>query len=123
MKVLLADDDRDQLTVRGMLLRKNGFETALAGDRDSALRVAAADSPDCAVIDLRMPGEDDGLGLIRELRSAHRHLPIFVLTGSNPVRLAQKKEWALVQGVIKKGSSSSDLIQKLKALEKRMPRL
>ncbi len=74
MKVLIADDDREQLSLRGMLLRQNGIETIEAGDEVSAVELAMSQHPDCAIIDLRLPTEELGLRLIRELKalnSAH----------------------------------------------------
>ena len=122
MKVLVVEDDPDQLAIRGLLLQRAGFETTLASDGASALRAAAAEHPDCALLDLRLPAESDGLALIRELTSlSGNQLPILVLTGADLGRFQRKPEHRLVSGVIKKGSSSRDLIEKLKAVPLHAP--
>lgn len=118
MKVLIAEDDPDQLSLRGMLLRKGGFETFEAADAHSALQLAAACRPHCAVIDLRLPTERLGLQLIRELKALDSGMRVFVLTGSDPARLTRYPERALIEDVVVKGSSSALLIQKLKAAAK-----
>ena len=116
MKVLVVDDDEDQLFVRGMLLRENGFEAIEAADPGSAVEKAAAYKPECAVLDLRLPTEEFGLKLIRDLKALDSAIHLFVLTGARTVRFNANAEKDLVDEVIVKGSPSGHLIQKLKAV-------
>ena len=116
MRILLADDDQDQLAIRGMLLARSGFETFEASDRNSALEIAAARKPRCAVIDLRFPTEDVGLRLIRELKDLDSTMHVVVLTGGDPERFARRPERKLVDRVIVKGSSLGNLLQELRSL-------
>jgi CheY-like chemotaxis protein len=119
MKVLLADDDPDQLVLRSMLLARSGFETIEAADHVSAAELAASQKPECAVIDLRLPTEERGLWLISELKRLDSAIHIIVLTGGNPERLARQTPSNLVEEIIVKGASSGPLIQKLKSLAAR----
>jgi CheY-like chemotaxis protein len=116
MKVLLADDDRDQLALRSMLLERSGFETILAFDGASAAELAAAQKPECAVIDLRLPTEELGLQLIRELKSLDPAIHIIVITGGNPGPVTRQPVADLIEGIVQKGASSGLLIQKLRSL-------
>ena len=116
MRILLADDDRDQLTVRSMLLERSGFETLEAMDRNSAVEIAAAQKPECAVIDLRFPTEEIGLRLIRDLKEIDSNMHLFVLTGGDPDLFARRPERKLVDQVIVKGSSFSNLLHRLRTL-------
>ena|SRR5438270_2955351 len=116
MKVLLADDDSDQLTLRSMLLEKSGFETFEASDSHAAVRIVSSHRPECAVIDLRIPTEDAGRRLIRDLKSIDSNLHVFVLTGADPARFARAEERKLVDEVIVKGASMATLIKKLRLL-------
>jgi DNA-binding response OmpR family regulator len=115
MKVLIAEDDPDQLELRTLLLSRSGFEAIPVGDSATALRAAAAKKPDCAVVDLRFPAEEHGLGLIRELKRLDAAMRIIVLTGANAERFKRLPEKALVDEVIVKGSSSSRLIETIRA--------
>lgn len=117
MRVLLAEDDRDQLAVREMLLRQSGFEPIAAVDYKSALSAMEAGHPACAIVDLNFPTEESGLRLIRELKRIDARLHIFVLTGNNTERLNRSPERSLIEGVISKGSPASKLIQKLSNLK------
>ncbi|HSU59320.1 MAG TPA: response regulator [Bryobacteraceae bacterium] len=116
MRILLADDDQDQLAIRGMLLARSGFETFEASDRNSALEIAAARKPRCAVVDLRFPTEDLGLQLIRELKDIDPNMHVVVLTGGDPQRFARRPERRLVDKVIVKGSPLANLLRELRSL-------
>ncbi|HEY6987634.1 MAG TPA: response regulator [Bryobacteraceae bacterium] len=115
MKVLVAEDDPDQLELRALLLARSGFETIPARDAAAALRAAAAKKPDCAVIDLRFPAEEQGLGLIRELKRLDAAMRIIVLTGASAGHLEKLPEKAMVDEVLMKGSCSSRLIEVIRA--------
>jgi DNA-binding NtrC family response regulator len=119
MKILIAEDDQDQLLVRSMLLRQSGFEPIEANDISSAVHSAEVHRPECAVIDLRFPTEELGLKLIRELKALDSALHVFVLTGGDPTGLARHAERDLVEEIVVKGSSTPDLIRKLKAVAAR----
>jgi two-component system, OmpR family, response regulator ResD len=119
MKVLLADDDSDQLSLRSMLLERSGFKTIEAADYLSAAELAASEKPECAVVDLRLPTEERGLWLIAELKRLDPAIHIIVLTGGNPERLARQTAANLVEEIVLKGASSGPLIRKLKAIAAR----
>ncbi|HEY7304588.1 MAG TPA: response regulator [Bryobacteraceae bacterium] len=119
MRILLADDDRDQLALRSLLLVRSGFETLEAADRNSAMELAASQKPECAVIDLRFPTEEIGLRLIRELKDLNSSMHLFVLTGGDPDRFSRRPERKLVDCVIVKGSSSAYLVEELRSLAAR----
>jgi uncharacterized protein (TIGR00251 family) len=117
MKVLLADDDPDQLELRCLLLQRSGFETIAATDQAQALRTASDESPECAVVDLCFPTEQAGLSLIRGLKDLNAAIHVFVLTGFDPKRLDRFPEKNLVSGVVTKGSgASASLVKLLNAL-------
>jgi two-component system response regulator ResD len=116
MKVLLADDEPDQLMLRTMLLENCGFEAIAAETCERALDLAIEHQPQCAVIDLRLPTENDGLTLISRLHSDHPDISIFVLTGGRQTQLAGLLESGVVKGVFWKGASAPELLGKLKAV-------
>ncbi len=116
MKVLVADDDADQLFVRSLLLRQNGFEPIEAADVGSAMQNALLHKPECAIIDLRLPTEELGIKLIRELKTFDSTIHVFVLTGGDAGRLARRFEKGLVDEIVVKGSGSAYLMERLKAV-------
>lgn len=116
MKVLVVDDDPDQLALRCMLLGRIGVETLGASDRTSAAQIAATEKPKCAVVDLRLPTSEAGLGLVRSLKALDPAIHIIVLTGGDSERLSREPEAALVDEVMTKGTSVSALLDRVKAL-------
>lgn len=78
--LLLVDDDITFCEVMGKALKRRGFELSVAHDVETAIRLAEADPPEYAVVDLKMPG-DSGLVLVRRLNAIDPSTRIVVLTG------------------------------------------
>ncbi|MCF8177384.1 MAG: response regulator [Sulfuritalea sp.] len=66
-KILVADDDRVVLLTLSEGLREAGFDVIEARDGLQALHLCQSESPQLALLDIRMPGID-GLELARRLR-------------------------------------------------------
>jgi two-component system response regulator RegA len=85
--LLIVDDDgafRERL-VRAM--RDRGFEATGVADHSSALRAAQEESPELAVVDLRLPG-DSGLAVVRDLKALDASTVVVVLTGYGSIATA-----------------------------------
>jgi DNA-binding response OmpR family regulator len=117
MKILVVEDDVDQLSLRALVLASSGFETFEACDSASALQIAGEQAPGCAILDLRLPTEKAGLELIRRFRDLDAQLWIVVLTGADAARFKKLPEAALVNDVLTKPVCSADLVAKLKAIK------
>jgi two-component system phosphate regulon response regulator PhoB len=79
--VLLVEDERDIADLVRYHVEKAGMRFLHASDGGTALRLARAELPDVALLDLMLPGLD-GLEVCRQLRrdAATRRLPIIMLT-------------------------------------------
>ena len=80
-RLLLADDDIQQLVIRKLLLEAAGHEVAVAEDAREARRLLADLRPDVLVMDLCLPKLKDGLSLIRSVDEQHLAAKIIVLSG------------------------------------------
>lgn len=78
--ILIVDDDPTLRERMADALRGRGFEVQTAGDYDQAMALASNESPEMAIVDLRMPGRS-GLELIRDLKALDAETKIVVLTG------------------------------------------
>lgn len=85
--ILLVDDDRVFVERLARAFRDRAYEVRTASDCDSAVTLARAESPEMAVVDLRMPGRS-GLELVRELKSIDGATNILVLTGYGSIATA-----------------------------------
>jgi CheY-like chemotaxis protein len=66
-RVLIVDDNRDNMLTLGVLLRSEGYIVELAKDGAEALKLAAASRPDVTLLDLLMPGQS-GFDVAQELQ-------------------------------------------------------
>jgi len=85
--ILVVDDDD---TFRARLVRAfedRGFDARGAKDAEEALGLAQAESPELAVVDLRMPGAS-GLDVVRGLKAIDASTRVVVLTGYGSIATA-----------------------------------
>ncbi|HEX4750535.1 MAG TPA: response regulator [Bryobacteraceae bacterium] len=115
MKVLVADDDLDQLTLRCLILEKNGFETIQARDSATALKLTRLEKPECAVVDLRFPTEESGLKLLRDLKALDQAIRLVLLTGV-PCKSVPAQARDAADETVEKSSGTSALVSKLNGL-------
>jgi CheY-like chemotaxis protein len=73
--ILIVDDEQTIRLGFSIALRSAGFEVEMAANGEEAVELATKLSPDCIVIDLRMPGMD-GLEAAGELRARGLTMPI-----------------------------------------------
>ena len=79
MKKILVADDEEKITVMiADYLESLGYAVITARDGREALEAANAGKPDCAVLDIMMPGID-GMDVTRRMREAS-DIPILMLT-------------------------------------------
>lgn len=81
-RVLIVDDHDELRKSLARIVRTFGHEVALAKDGPSALALADSFQPDCAILDLSMPGMN-GIELGRRLRKVfpRERLTMIALTG------------------------------------------
>jgi two-component system response regulator RegA len=85
--VLLVDDDEVFRARLGRALTARGFEVREAATAAEAAAAARADSPEMALIDLRLP-DGHGLDIVQELRAIDPTTCILVLTGYGSIATA-----------------------------------
>ncbi len=85
--LLLVDDDEALRERLAKALRRRGLEVRTAAGVVGALEAAAADSPEMAVVDLRLP-DGSGLDVVRALRDLDPTTRCVVLTGYGSIATA-----------------------------------
>ena len=85
--VLVVDDDDVFRTRLGKAFQDRGFEVRTAPSAAEAILLAHQDSPEFAVVDLRMPGAS-GLDVVRELHAIDPSSVIVMLTGYGSIATA-----------------------------------
>ena len=79
IKVLMVDDEKRFRETTRKILERNGFETILAENGAQALQ-CLDQSPDVAILDIRMPGMD-GHEVLEKMINLKPDLPVIMLTG------------------------------------------
>jgi two-component system response regulator RegA len=85
--LLLLDDDDVFATRMARALGTRGFEVTRAATAAEALNLARHESPECALIDLRLP-DGHGLDVVAELHDIDATTRIVVLTGYGSIATA-----------------------------------
>src|SRR5438105_7211653 len=85
--MLIVDDDERFRTRLVRALRDRGFDVSAAGTYDEAIAVAQAETPELALIDLRLPGKS-GLDLVCQLKALDSTTSVVVLTGYGSIATA-----------------------------------
>jgi two-component system, response regulator RegA len=85
--ILLVDDDDPFRKRMARALTDRGYDVRDAHDYDAAMASAHADSPQFAVVDLKMPGRS-GLEVVRDLKAIDETTRIVVLTGYGSIATA-----------------------------------
>jgi DNA-binding response OmpR family regulator len=119
-RVLLVDDDPGGLEIRKMLLERDGHSVFTAADVVTARDQFRKSSPECVILDLRLPSPEDGLALVREFRECREAAPglrIVVLAGWS-ADLEGRPEQALVDEVLAKPVRSERLIHAVSSVKK-----
>jgi two-component system OmpR family response regulator len=70
VRILIADDDRDNANMLAVVLRDEGHEAVVALRGDEALEMCRLFRPDVVIADVNMPGVS-GYAIARELKARH----------------------------------------------------
>ncbi len=79
--VLICDDECDLREMLGEYLTRRGFSVTLAGNAGELRTALSGAQVDAVVLDIAMPGED-GLSVLRSLRTGPERLPVIMLTAA-----------------------------------------
>jgi two-component system response regulator PilR (NtrC family) len=79
-RVLIVDDERSMREFLAICLRRAGHDVAVFESPKELLAEALARGADVVVTDLRMPGDLDGLGLLRELKGRQVDCEVVLVT-------------------------------------------
>lgn len=119
MNILLVEDSADLSANIGEFLESRGQVVDYVHDGLGGLHLAAVNRYDVLILDLNLPGMD-GLALCRRLReSAHRDLPILMLTARDTELDKLKGFDAGADDYLTKPFSLLELLARLKALQRR----
>ncbi len=107
--LLLVDDDEVLRARLATALRARGYDVRTAGGVDEATALARQESPELAVVDLRMPGRS-GLELLRELLRQDPATRVLVLTGYGSIATAVEATRLGAVGYLQKPADADQIV-------------
>lgn len=97
-KILVVEDNEQNLYLATFLLEKGGYEVITARDGLEAVKKAKTDKPDLILMDIQLP-EMNGYDAIREIKNIPElsHIPVVAVTS---YAMAGDREKALAIGCV-----------------------
>ncbi|HEU0266079.1 MAG TPA: response regulator transcription factor [Candidatus Saccharimonadaceae bacterium] len=86
MRILVIEDEHKIARALGRALEQEKYAVDIAYDGDDGYAMATTEPYDAMVIDRMIPGEYDGLAIVRALRSQKIHTPVLLLTALGSLR-------------------------------------
>lgn len=87
--ILIVDDERRIRESIRSILQDEGYSVLEAADGQEGLGKAAADKPDCILLDIWMPGMD-GIEVLTSLKQMDPDLPVVIMSGHGNIETAVK---------------------------------
>jgi CheY-like chemotaxis protein len=99
-KILIVDDNEQNLYLLQVLLEGNGYRSLQAKSGNEAMEIAIANPPDMVISDILMPGMD-GFALCRQWKSNDKLKDTFIFTPQpTPISRMRKFSLSLEQHVL-----------------------
>jgi len=116
-RVLIADDEPNIVISLEFLMKKEGFDVAVAGDGEAALAKAADFAPDLVLLDVMMP-KKSGYEVCEALRAdpARAGVKIIMLTAKGRETEVTKGLALGADAYVTKPFSTKDLVTRVKTL-------
>lgn len=110
IKVLVADDEADYLSLMQERIEFWGYEVILAPDGQTALTLIKEKQPDIIILDYFMPGMD-GMAVLKEIRKFDQKIPVIMFTAHADIKNIKGAQELGVSAFIPKLSTYSTDIQ------------
>jgi len=86
MRILLIEDEHKIARALKKALEQESYAVDVAYDGDEGYAMATTEPYDVAIIDRMLPGEYDGVGIIKAMRDAKIHTPVLILTAIGGIK-------------------------------------
>ncbi len=80
MRILIIEDEHKIANALKKALQRESYAVDVSYDGDDGWAMASTEPYDAMIIDRMIPGERNGLAIVRDLRLAGNHTPVLLLT-------------------------------------------
>jgi len=116
-KILIADDEPNIVISLEFLMKREGFQVAVAADGAAALQTVATERPDLILLDIMLP-KMDGFEICRQIRANPdwRDMKIVMLTAKGRETEVAKGLALGADAYVTKPFSTRDLAEQVRRL-------
>ncbi len=107
-RILVIDDNAAMVEILVTCLGEEGYGVSGALTSDEGLKLFILSRPDLVLLDIALPGEMNGIELLKRIRSINPASRVVMVTGNTDPELARE---ALELGAIARVDKPSDLAQ------------
>jgi DNA-binding response OmpR family regulator len=119
MRVLVIEDEHKIARALKKALEQETYAVDVAYDGDEGYAMATTEPYDAAIIDRMLPGEYDGLAIVKAMRDAKIHTPVLFLTALGNVNERTKGLDAGADDYLIKPFALEELLARVRALLRR----
>lgn len=91
MKILVVDDDENNLLLTKLELRDELWQVITASNGQEAMELFESENPDMVIVDVKMPGID-GITLLKKMKDIRPEISIAIFTGYDQAALTVPDE-------------------------------
>lgn len=119
MRVLIIEDEHKIAGALKKALEQESYAVDISYDGDDGYAMATTEPYDVAIIDRMIPGEYDGLAIVKAMREAKIHTPVLLLTAMSNVRDRTKGLDSGADDYLVKPFALEELLARVRALLRR----
>ena len=121
MRILIIEDEHKIASALRRTLQQEKYAVDVAYDGDEGWAMAHTEPYDAMIIDRMIPGEYNGLQIVKKLRQASIHTPILLLTALGSIKNKTDGLDAGADDYLVKPFALEELLARVRALIRRPP--
>jgi len=119
MRILLIEDEHKIARALKKALEQESYAVDVAYDGDEGYAMATTEPYDAAIIDRMLPGEYDGIAIVKAMRSEKIHTPVLLLTALGNISDRTKGLDSGADDYLVKPFALEELLARVRALLRR----
>lgn len=121
MRVLVIEDEHKIARALKRALEQEHHAVDICFDGDEGYAMATTEPYDIAIVDRMLPGEYDGVDIIKQMRLENIHTPVLMLTALSTIKDRTEGLDSGADDYLTKPFAIEELLARVRALQRRQP--